>query len=110
MARVRDGRKIFLPDFTKSPPAIIQPDLKKLVSESLLDDQVDRAILVNVQGRNCERTSVRFEPELTVPAVREMQFYRLETSLRPTVSDEDCTIRLIVTVEICGSQRLTQRR
>jgi len=55
------GWEIFAPDFAKATAPVIQPDPETFVSERLLDDDVGRAVPVNVQSRHCQSGFVRFE-------------------------------------------------
>jgi hypothetical protein len=110
ISRVR-GWEIFAPDFAKAATPVIQPHLKAFVSERLLDDDVGRAVSVDIQGRYCEGSFVRFEGEASIFPTREVKLYCPEAALRPklAVIDEDSAIGFVVTVEIGSGERLTER-
>jgi hypothetical protein len=106
------GRKIFASHFAKFALPVIQPDLESFASERLLDDDVDRAVLVHIQGCYCQCGFVRFEGEVGISATREMKLYspRAVLSPNPAIIDKDSAIGFVVAVEIGSGKRLTKRR
>jgi hypothetical protein len=58
--RVATGREVFNPALVKPTAPVIQPHLETFVSERLFDDDVGRAVAVDVEGRYCQGGFVRF--------------------------------------------------
>jgi hypothetical protein len=104
------GWEIFASDFAKAAVPVIQPNLEKFVSERLLDDDVGRAVPVNIPGRYYQRGFVRFEGKVGIPAAREMKLDCPKAALRPkpVLIDKDGSIGLVITVEIGSGERLTE--
>jgi hypothetical protein len=106
------GWEIFAPDSAKATAPVIKPHLETFVGESLLNDDVVRAVPVYIQGRYCQRGFVRFEGKVSIPTAREMELYCSEAALRLPMIDKDGAIEFIVAVEIgsryCPSPEMCQ--
>lgn len=70
-----ERRKILDASFIKVAMPLIDPDVDRLVRESLLDHQVRITIIINVACRQSERVFLRFEGKLSVWPAGEVQLY-----------------------------------
>jgi hypothetical protein len=84
------GWEILTADFAKVAMPVIQPDLAMFVRKRLLDNDVGRAVPINIQGQYCQRGLIRFEAEISIPVTREMKLYGPEAALRlkPAIIDK----------------------
>ena len=100
--RVNIGWEVLNPTLAKAAVPVIQPDLKALVSERLLDNNVRRSISVHVQRRDGQRDLSRFEDQIRISAGSEMELDNPEAALGspPVRVEKDCTVWLAITVEI----------
>lgn len=108
--RLHLGRKIFNSPVVKIAVPVIQPNLKALVRQCLLKNDVRRPVPIDIQHRDCQRGFVRFEWEVGIPAPGEMKLNGPKRSLRaqPADIDQHSCIRLVIAIEIGSRQCPTE--
>ena len=65
-------RKFFESGLTKTAAAVAQPNVQPAMGQGLLDDQISHAIMIDVQSYHRKSAVRRFETQLSIAAVREM--------------------------------------
>lgn len=96
----------------KTAAPVIQPDPDALVGKRVLDNDVCRAVAINIQRGYSERRFDRLESEDRIATASEMKFYLPGAVGRPrsAMIEKDGAVRFLITVEIGSGHRLTEQR
>ena len=105
------GWIIFNPALVKNAVAVIQPNIETLMSDRVLDDEVSRAIVIDVQSPDRQLWFGRFKREFSVIGSGKMELNPKAALAQHAASfQKNCGIQLVVVIEVCDGESLHERR